>query len=339
MLTDIANSARLALLVSQLCFAASYSSAALANSVPRLLLNPEHTFVVGEALTIPLEVSDSDGTALQFELISAPSGARLLGYADGTVLFHWIPTPSAADQTAAVIKVIDAQDKSIFTTSELILSRHSIKPKASNAHRTLNSSKTMPNNSVLPIARANDEDRMRFAAPDYPAIPAQSLVINEQYQMYLDTVDSNGMKVGIVSVDLPSGATISDGQRSTRVLSWIPRADQTGEHNATLIVFNAQAINSRQRIELVFNVRSRRPALTSILPEFSTPDKHTDFKIVPAAAKELVIAEPVAIPVVSTSIAEPRAIDSVKVAPAVIRNATLLPTYLTDPDYKIGESR
>lgn len=177
------------------------------------------------------------------------------------------------------------------------------------------------------------------SAPDFPAIPEQTLVVNERYQMLLKTVDNHGVKVGIVSVDLPDGAEISDGPNETRVLDWLPGAEQTGTHNATIIVFNADAINARQRIELQFNVLSHSPAAGLNLPEFAAPVDQAAVRLIPAAAKALYIPKVDHTQLVESEVVEPEAVVRFNSGPATIRGSHFLPTYLTDPTYKIGDSR
>lgn len=185
----------------------------------------------------------------------------------------------------------------------------------------------------------NNEKISRAAQPEYPALPAQSLVVNEQFQMLLRTVDNNGLKVGIVSVDLPDGAEFTDGRNNTRVLSWLPQNHQIGEHRISIVVFNAEEINTRQRIELILTVLDSKPDATLDLPKFATPGDQTEIKLIPAAALELVI------PNSDNSLSGDSLSDhserviSTKPGSDLVQGSHLLPTYLTDPTYKVGESR
>jgi hypothetical protein len=186
---------------------------------------------------------------------------------------------------------------------------------------------------------ANNEKISRAAQPEYPALPAQSLVVNEQFQMLLRTVDNYGLKVGIVSVDTPDGAEFTDGVNNTRVLSWLPQKHQIGEHRITIVVFNAEEINTRQRIELMLTVLDSKPDATLDLPKFATPGDQTEIKLIPAAALELVIPHSdYSLSVDSLSDNAERVITT-KPDSESVTGSQLLPTYLTDPTYKVGESR
>ena len=172
------------------------------------------------------------------------------------------------------------------------------------------------------------------SAPDFPAIPEQTLIANERFQMLLKTVDNNGVKVGIVSVNLPAGAEITDGRNDMRVLNWFPHAEQVGNHSATIVVFNAAAINLRQRIELQLNVLRHRPASSLDLPEADTPVNPAEIRLIPAAAKASYFPK-----VDQPQSAEPEAVVRINRAADTVRNRHFLPTYLTDPTYEIGDSR
>lgn len=238
-----------------------------ANNAPQLSAIPTQTVFPERFFVYRIVATDTDGNIPGIRVINSPSGATLDDNGDGSRTFRWLPPGDIPQETVIIFQAFDALDQSLVSTQRMLLQRADSGAPLIDEQGNENNTQIAPTNS----------NATQNSPPELPDIGAQSIQIDQDYQLYIKPIDADGTVAGLNASSLPDGAVLEDGFDGSRVLRWRPTADQAGEHRIVFVATDAQdpsLTTERQIIFAVGNVDN-----SSVTTDDSAPSIETDSRI------------------------------------------------------------
>jgi hypothetical protein len=191
------------------------------NAAP--VLNPigNQTAQLDVELALNISATDADGDALTFNADNLPLSATFTDNGDGTAAFSWTPTAGDIGQVVT------------FSVSD------DYTPPGSDSEDV-----------TITLEGVNQP-------PVLDTIGNQNAYVDEALQLTFTGSDPDGDAISFSADPLPTGATLIDNTDGTATFSWIPAADQIGDHTLTVTITDSGDPVASDAEEFTINVMSR----------------------------------------------------------------------------------
>ena len=182
----------------------------------------------GERLVLVLSATDPDRDPVDFSASGLPATAELLDLGNGTAEFRWLTEAAAAGNFPVTFTATDRATPALSDAETIII-------------------------TVGAVNRP----------PDLAPIGSQQVNPGATLSLRIAALDPDGDGLRFEMAGVPNGASFADAGNGSALLTWAPRADQTGNYTLTCTVtdFGVPAESAVETFSISVGEVNRPPVL------------------------------------------------------------------------------